>query len=237
LNWNKLKEEIVKKNIEVLAITRDIEQYEHNIAGNQLDNVKSTKRKTTLSPNSQVTLNWNNIKTSSNVKKKNFKNHNEDLDIKNIIPKDKITSNLKFELNKIEPLSTLKEELEIDETKPKRNDWFEANLKTNCRQNLENKNNETIKKTMTDRKFSKYSNNQNTWSKVTNNDPQKGMDVSEESPEIKKNRKRQANETYDYNLNKEKSKKKQHLEVIKLSRNSSWYDGIYESLNSDTNIK
>ena len=122
MSLNKLKEEIAKKNIEVLAITKDLEEWEMKRSGlSGKPWISNMKRKTTISPSNKNKVEINQEPFSkkfsqggikvAEVNSNKFKNG---IKIKHKTSQERKTNHIG------EPLSILKEESELEETKNQR---------------------------------------------------------------------------------------------------------------------
>mmetsp|Transcript_32738 Transcript_32738/g.37399 ORF Transcript_32738/g.37399 Transcript_32738/m.37399 type:complete len:127 (+) Transcript_32738:1197-1577(+) len=112
----KLKERIAVKNIEVMAITKDLEEWEVRRAHISKLNVDgSMKRKATLSPNDKMKIEINKNRATGIITMNGFRKINLNLDPHKhlVIKNNDKRKNSHFEEKNA--LSVLKEESEIEE--------------------------------------------------------------------------------------------------------------------------
>ena len=108
----KLKEEIAKKNIEVLAITKDLQKWDQNRTKPETAVIDNMKRKSSLSPYLSEKL--SSKKDEEKVGYKTLKKGNAFLK-----PKLRIQPIAEYGLNN-QKLSVLKEESDLEESKESR---------------------------------------------------------------------------------------------------------------------
>jgi hypothetical protein len=108
-----LKEELSKRNLEMLAITREIENYDKKRAGQlKQHEISNMKKKTSISPNSE----WKLTLKNNRIVKQNINTELAVGDIKKLktVPKCKIKPRAQIILRTSESLSVLNEETDQD---------------------------------------------------------------------------------------------------------------------------